>query len=308
MVWALQAGTYIASVIPPVRRALDCSDYHDIVSNKPTVWRTVSTSREGGISRQTRGLLETLHRAGPGPYDAAAAAVLWGMGREAAGRRLRMLAERGWVTRARHGLYWPVPLDSSPEDWTDDPWLVAAKLYPSGYVGGWSAAEHWGLTDQLFRDLLVFTPDRSAPRRVTVAATPIRARLVTPAKVFGTRTSWRKSVRVAVSDPSRTIADLLSDPSAGGGIRHVAEILDSYLHSPERDTDLLVTYLDRLGNGSAFKRLGYLLELASMADAALLGACRERMTKGVSNLDPAAPARGPVVTRWNLRVNVELDR
>lgn len=276
-------------------------------SSETTVEYHATDGRSGGIAARTRGLLEALHRAGPGPYDARAAASLWGLEREPAGRRLRMLADQGWLSRARHGLYWPVPLDAvTPAGWTDDPWLVVAKVYPTGYIGGWSACEHWGLTDQLFHDLLVFTPDRGAPRRFVAGVTPIRAIVIRPEKVFGTRSAWRRSTRVRVSDPSRTVVDLLADPATGGGIRHTADVLSAYFASAHRDDTLLLEYIERLGNRAAYKRLGYLAETLALANAALVDACRTRISRGISLLDPGVAARGPIVTRWNLRINVEL--
>ena len=193
-----------------------------------------------------------------------------------------------------------------PAGWTDDPWLLAVRLYATGYIGGWSACEHWGLTDQEFRDLLVFTPDRSAPRRVLSGVTPIRAKVVRADKIFGTRTAWRRSTPVRVSDPTRTIVDLLDDPATGGGIRHVAEVLMIYFASEHRDDVLLVTYIERLGNRTAFKRLGYLLQTLGIGSTDLVDDCRSRISRGVSLLDPDAGARGPVVTKWNLRINVEI--
>ena len=220
-----------------------------------------------------------------------------------------MLAERGWLVRARHGLYTPVPLDAAtPGEWIDDPWLMVAKLYPTGYVGGWSACEHWGLTDQLFRDLLVFTPDRSAPRRAVAGVTPIRVKVVKLAKVFGTRAVWRRSTKVNVSDPTRTIVDLLDDPATGGGIRHVADVLAAYVASDHRDDALLIDYAERLANRTVFKRLGYLVEKLALDGPGLIDACRTRISRGVSLLDPGAGLRGPIVTRWNLRINVAVDR
>lgn len=268
-----------------------------------------SASPSGGISARSRGLLEVLHRAGPGPYAATDAGRLWNLQPGTAGRRLRMLAERGWLARARHGLYAPVPLDAATAgEWIDDPWLMVAKLYPTGYVGGWSACEHWGLTDQLFRDLLVFTPDRSAPRRAIAGVTPIRVKIVKPAKVFGTRAVWRRSTRVTVSDPTRTIVDLLDDPAVGGGIRHVAEVLAAYVATDHRDDALLLDYTERLGNRTVYKRLGYLAERLDLGGPGLIDACRTRISSGVSLLDPAAGSHGPIVTRWNLRINVEVSR
>ncbi len=39
-------------------------------------------------------------------------------------------------------------------------------------------------------------------------------------------------------------------------------------------------------------------------DAACLETCRERMTAGVSKLDPSGPNRGKILTRWRLRLNI----
>jgi predicted transcriptional regulator of viral defense system len=220
-----------------------------------------------------------------------------------------MLAERGWVARARHGLYAPVPLDAStPGDWIDDPWLMVAKLYPTGYIGGWSACEHWGLTDQLFRELMVFTPNRGAPRHAVAGVTPIRVKVVKAAKIFGTRAVWRRTTRINVSDPTRTVIDLLDDPAIGGGLRQVGDVLATYFASADHDDPLLLDYAERLGNRAVHKRLGYLAETLGLGGATLIEACRSRISSGVSLLDPGAEPRGPIVTRWNLRINVEVGQ
>ena len=270
---------------------------------------SASAGLSGGISARSRSLLEALHRAGPGPYAAADAARLWDLEPELAGRRLRMLAERGWVARARHGLYTPVPLDASTSGaWIDDPWLMVARLYPTGYIGGWSACEHWGLTDQLFRELMVFTPNRGAPRHAVAGVTPIRVKVVKPAKVFGTRSVWRRTTRINVSDPTRTVIDLLDDPALGGGLRQVGDVLATYFASADHDDALLLDYTERLGNRAVYKRLGYLAEVLGLGGPALIEPCRSRISSGVSLLDPGAEPRGPIVTRWNLRINVEVGR
>ncbi len=215
----------------------------------------------------------------------------------------------GWLTRLRRGLYVPVPLEAEQSgEWHEDPWLIAVKLHPGGYIGGWSACEHWGLTEQLFREVLVFNPSRVADPEIAVSGTTIRVRVVAPARVFGLRSVWRRSVRVAVSDPSRTIIDLLDDPRNGGGIRHVAEVVGEYFRGEHRDDTLLVAHGDRFGNRTVFKRLGYLVETIGVDAPDLVDACRARISRGVSLLDPALGSRGLIVSRWNLRVNATVDR
>ena len=65
----------------------------------------------------------------------------------------------------------------------------------------------------------------------------------------------------------------------------------------------MIEYGDRLGRGTIFKRLGYLAERAGLVDRSFVDACSERVSSGLSRLDPAGPRDGGIVSRWNLRVN-----
>ena len=143
-----------------------------------------------------------------------------------------------------------------------------------------------------------------SPTRQTVQGTAFLIRTAPERTLFGTRRVWRRRVQVDVSDPHRTVIDVLDVPSSAGGALHASEALRAYFESEHADEDMLLEYGDRLGRGAVFKRLGYLVERAGLADADFLQACRGRITKGVSRLDPDAPPRGRIVSRWNLRVNV----
>lgn len=154
-------------------------------------------------------------------------------------------------------------------------------------------------------ELLIATTGRV--RRVTqhVAGNDYLVHHVSPELVtWGLRTEWRDERRVMIADPARTMMELLGDPALGGGIRHVAEILENYLdaHVPSA----LIEAGDRLGNGAAFKRLGYILEETDQALPELIEACNEHVTPGVSALDPTQRSSGPRAPRWHLRVNVDL--
>jgi predicted transcriptional regulator of viral defense system len=109
-----------------------------------------------------------------------------------------------------------------------------------------------------------------------------------------------------VSDASRTIIDVLDDPSLGGGIRTVADVLSEYMSSDHRDDALLVDYGDRLSRGAVFKRLGYLIELLGLNAPDLLDACQRRRGAGLIALDPSVKVPGRIVRRWGLRANVSL--
>ncbi len=262
-----------------------------------------------GISEQNRLVLEQIHREFSEPFTAEDVETRLGIDRSRARRLVRYLADRGWLDRVRRGMYLPVPLDAHRSGTAyQDPWIVGSVLFEPAYVAGWSAAEHWDLTEQIFRTVLMATAQRPRDRRPTIGGTTFDLHTVPVEKHHGLAAVWREGTRIDVTDPSKTIVDLVSSPTWGGGIRSVAEILDEYLHSSQRDDELLLKYGDLVGNGAAFKRLGYLVDRSNVDAAHLIRSCRARLTKGVSDLDPSVDRRGGIHSGWGLRLNVDLDR
>lgn len=265
-------------------------------------------SRVAGITEPNRQRLATLHRAFPGPFSAAEAARVLATDQHDAGRFLAYLAARGWLARIRPNLYMAVPLEAErPSDWREDPWVVAAATFAPCYIGGWSAAEYWDLTEQVFREILVISAHPVRDRHPTVQGTAFRVKTVKPELLFGLEVVWRGRNPVEIADPTRTVVDLLADPSLGGGIRHVGDILAVYLASDRRDDALLVDYAERVGNRTAFKRLGYLLEALGLDAPKLIAASLARLSQGYSLLDPNGPRQGRLLRRWNLRLNSQLE-
>lgn len=268
--------------------------------------------KPAGISATNRAYLETLHRIAESPFSVDDAAAALDLAPPRTTQLLGYLARRGWLSRVRRGLYVAVPLEARRSgEWTADPWLVAEKVFSPCYVGGWSACEYWDLTEQLFRSVLIVTAQR--PRTRDVDLRGVRLHVVTrnPSQLFGTVKIWRGQSRVPVSDPSRTIVDVLDTPALGGGIRTVTDVLREYMASEHRDDRLLIEYGDRLAHRAMFKRLGFLLEQSGIEAPGLLDACRARRTAGLIALDPAIKASGPIAKRWGLRMNVglpEVDR
>lgn len=260
-----------------------------------------------GISRHNRGVLQTLHRELEGAFDVAHASAALGLSPDRTRALLAYLARRGWLSRVRRGLYVAVPLDARRAgEWVEDSWVVAERTFSPCYVGGWSACEHWGLTEQLFRTLVVVTSRKVREREPVYQGISYRVTVRSPDLLFGTVPVWRGRVRVQVSDPTRTVVDLLDDPTLGGGIRHVADVVFNYLTSEDRDDDLLVSYGDRVGNRAGFKRLGYILEHLGIDTGGLVESCLARRSTGLVALDPSIRSKGTIVRRWGLRVNAEL--
>jgi predicted transcriptional regulator of viral defense system len=221
------------------------------------------------------------------------------LNRPAAAKTLARWHAQGWLQRVGPGVYTPIPLDAlATEQVLDDPWILVPALFDPAYIGGWTAAEYWDLTEQLFRDILVFTAKPLRTRQHVVHGISFALRHIQPIAIFGTRAIWRGRLKVQISDIHRTMIDMLADPSVGGGIRHVADCLAAYLKHKDADPSMLIRYAETLKNGAVFKRLGFLA--STFPDqAALVEACRSRLTQGNAKLDPKLPCV-KLVKAWRL--------
>jgi predicted transcriptional regulator of viral defense system len=175
-------------------------------------------------------------------------------------------------------------------------------LFAPAYVGGRTAAEHWDLTEQIFKDILVMTTQPVRQKNQERHGTHFSLKHIDERKLFGTKSIWRHRTRVPVSDVHRTVVDMIDDPSLGGGIQHVADCFATYLRREDRDDEKLVEYAVCLGNGAVFKRLGFLAEhAANGAGAALASRCEDHLSGGHAKLDPGQD-NPHLVTKWRLRV------
>lgn len=231
-----------------------------------------------------------------------------GVSGRVAGARLARLVAAGWVTRVRRGLYLVLPLEAASATATtvEDPWVLAEVVLAPCYIGGWSAAEHWGLTEQIFRSTFVVTAAGARSRSRMLLGAELQVVRVPRTRITGTVRVWRGPTRVLVSDRERTLGDALVDPSWVGGARHLIEILVAYRRGPDWSPPKLLARLAELGRGAAYKRLGFLAEEVLDGGEALVSACLEAKTAGTIKLDPAVPARGRLVKRWGLWVNATL--
>jgi predicted transcriptional regulator of viral defense system len=98
----------------------------------------------------------------------------------------------------------------------------------------------------------------------------------------------------------------LSDPSTGGGIRNIAEMINNYLEGEKKDLNVLMDYIGKSGNKTVYKRLGYILEYLKYSENDYIERCRNKISSGYAKLDPLLPARGKLSRRWMLRINALL--
>ncbi len=221
--------------------------------------------------------------------------------RTQASKLLSRWAEQGWLRRVGKGTYVPVQLELLDANTiVQDSWILVPALFEPAYIGGRTAAEHWDLTEQIFRDIVVLTARPVRGKVIERQNAVFTLKHIREELIFGTKPVWRGQTKVAVSDIHRTIVDMLDDPSLGGGIQHVSDCFGQYLKRPDHNLETLVDYADRIGNGAIFKRLGFLAERHPNGGL-LVEAAKHRLTQGHAKLDPALDCPR-LITRWRLRV------
>lgn len=256
-----------------------------------------------GIGKKARNQLALLLRSSQGPINVEDAAAALAMSREATSKFLSYLAKKGWMKRIARGVYSPIPLDAlSSEIGIEYPWVACGKLFSPSYVGGWTAANHWDLTEQIFNTIVIFTTQKIRQRHLEISDLKILAKTIKKKRMFGLRTIWQGQSKVQMSDPTRTIVDLLNSPKMGGGLTLSLEIIEAYFRSEHKNDDLLLDYIGRFENGAIYKRLGFILETVLKSTCIkLIEACFDNQSSGYSYLDTATD-ENRLVSKWNLWV------
>jgi predicted transcriptional regulator of viral defense system len=228
--------------------------------------------------------------------------------RVTANQVLNRLAQKGWLQRIKHGVYSIVPLSAlTATPMIEEFWTLATKIFEPAYISGWSAAEHWDLTEQIFNSTSLVTQKPQRKSVQTISGMKFRVWVKKPEHFFGTKIIWFGSNKVEVADSSRLIIDIMDKPDFGGGARHSIDIVRAYWNSDMYDSERVLEYAIRYGKGTVMKRLGFLAEqFNAPVSGDWLEKCRNYQSAGISNLDPNSQKKGKISSKWNLRINLPL--
>ena len=223
-------------------------------------------------------------------------------------RILTQLVARGWVARVTKGKYLIVPLEAGPESaWTEDSLVVACHLADPAAIAYWTACHYWNWTEQVPRTVFVQTTRRKRHYHQKALGVAFRFVCVDGDKFFGTAERTAGRGRFTVTDREKTLVDALDRPDLCGGMGLVFEMLPAAAETVRWDK--VEAYVERMGSGALYKRLGFLVE--TLGEKVMvperesrLEAWHARLTGGHSPLEPGGPPDGPVDSRWRLRVNV----
>jgi predicted transcriptional regulator of viral defense system len=261
----------------------------------------------GGLSSRERNLLGTLRRDGVTIVDNKTLISRFSLSQPSANQTLLRLEQKGWLHRVQRGVYVIVDISSvSPKNSLEEPMVIAMDLFQPCYLGGWTAAEHWGLTEQIFNTILIYSTSYQRISEKVVGGVKFVVCRIQKKNFFGTEIEWSSNHKLEFSDRHRTILDILNNPENGGGAIHTIEICKSYFTSAKANSEVLISYATRISKGAIFKRLGFLAERLTPKNKKLISFCLQNITKGISRFDPTGPKKGAISTKWNLQLNIPL--
>lgn len=227
-----------------------------------------------------------------------------------ASRRLSALVRAGWLDRVRRGVYSVRPLDSGPGTpiAEEDPWTVATRIFAPCYIGGWTAAGHWNLSEQLFRATMVVSERHVRRADVTVGSSVFRVARESRKNTTGLTVAWRSNSRVLVSSVERTIVDACAHPDWVSGGGHLISIFRSAADDGLMTADALLVAAREASTGAALGRLAVLVERYWPLARGVLAHAIEHRGTGYVRFDPSVNTNGSLNTRWGVWLNVSFGK
>jgi predicted transcriptional regulator of viral defense system len=159
------------------------------------------------------------------------------------------------------------------------------------------------LTEQIPRVVFVQTTRRKQPSEF--AGMKFQFVTVLAKRFFGINRAQIVGKTIQVTDREKTLIDCAARPDLSGGILQLAQVLRN--SKEQIHWERLDQYLERWGGGAVVKRLGYLAEVLEIPlSAERLATWQRQVSHGISLLEPGAGDLGPVVSRWQLRINIPI--
>lgn len=260
-----------------------------------------------GLSRKQAEFLSHLAAEGKSIFSTQQAHAYWGEPAYAA-NVLSRLVQKGWLQRLGRGVYMLLPLAAGRERiWSESGYVIAAHLIQPAAVAYWSALHYWKMSKDIPGVVFVQSTRRKRPLEVL----EMRFRFVTmkEAHFFGVMERRIDGKPIYVTNREKTLLDAAARPDLSGGIGQLAQALQA-AHA-DINWQRLDNYLVRWGGGVVVKRLGYLFESLALPipdQKTRLEQWQNMLSAGISPLEPGIAAKGRTVTRWRVRVNVDLKQ
>ena len=225
---------------------------------------------------------------------------------ETFGVLLYKLAQEGWITQVRRGIY--VVANPVTPIYEQE---IAMALVDPAVISHWSAFCHHGLTDQVFNHLQITTTGsiprgEQAGKRNIISINGVNYEFIqiNNNKFFGVETAWVGEGRFQVTDLERTFLDGLSRPHYCGGFQEIINIYREYF--AKVNLDKIINYALRL-DVAVSRRLGWILDNFLCLNAKKIYCLARKDSAGYRLLDSSSADIGLYDHKWRLRLNYHVN-
>jgi len=209
-------------------------------------------------------------------------------------RALKSLINDGIILTLQNGLYCRPGFS--------DQNALAYYLAPKGSIAYWSALHFYGLTDQFPNTVFVQAPTLIRDKKIM--GTQYKFIKVKPSKLIQIDIIGRGNSKFAITSIEKTMVDCFDEIDYSGGW----EILIHALNVVKLNNQKLIEACDAINNISAIKRMGYLIEIMDKNNLkSFVNYALTRVNQRYSLLDPSGNDEGKYLSRWKLRLNVEVS-
>jgi predicted transcriptional regulator of viral defense system len=220
--------------------------------------------------------------------------------------QLKRMTDEGLLMRVREGVFYIIPYEQDSGSFMPDWHLLAEPLTNSDYyIGYYSALQIHNLITQPSLKEQIVVNRQIKPSEVKIKDIKFQFIYHNETHFFGYKKIWIDDFnRVSASDLEKTFIDCLYKPEYAGGIVEIAKAV--FMAKDKIKYDNLLKYALKFNSQAVIKRLGYLLELLNI-DTPIIEKLQTERSSSISLLDTEAPKQGKVLSRWNIRQNVDID-
>jgi predicted transcriptional regulator of viral defense system len=264
---------------------------------------TAFTKTLGPISAR---FLNELQKIGKTFFSLEEAVKITGENQIETSKFLSDLIARGVLARLKQGKYIILQMGQEATQLSNWPIIARELAKPDNYYLSYlSAMRIHGMTTHPLLDVYISMPKRRRDRKISNFS--YHFIYSDPNHFWGHYTFWiTKQEKIYISDIERTLLDGLERPDLCGGIKEV--IRGIWVKQKEIDWQKMKQYCEKFRTKAAVKRLGFILEVLNLSNDIL-----PELVKIIFNakdyilLDPNGSKEGKRVSRWRVRVNINIE-
>ncbi|MDR1023970.1 MAG: hypothetical protein LBL94_11995 [Prevotellaceae bacterium] len=233
--------------------------------------------------------------------------ILSNSSQDAVKQLLSNMTKRGLLMRVKEGLYYVIPFEQDAATFMPDWHLLAQYLAGEAeyYIGYFSALQIHSLTTQPNLKEQIVVNKQIKPSTLIVKNIPFQFVYHNEKHFFGNKKTWIDSFnRVQCSDLEKTIIDCLFKPDYAGGITEITKAI--YKVKEKIDYSKLLEYAKLFDSQAVIKRIGFLLELLEIKNAAI-DELQKLRTNSFVLLEPSYSKEGKTNFRWAIQQNLDTE-